>query len=94
MGGVVSAYHALSAGTRLSGRDARPRPGRRKRGDADGLIPVTTPEVRRLLAILLLSAESQQHRLHWSHWRRQRQAEARRRHYIRRLARSIVHVPL
>ena len=33
-------------------------------------------------------------RLHWSRWRRKRQAEARRSHYQRRLARSALEVPL
>jgi hypothetical protein len=55
---------------------------------------VTVPEVRRLLAVLLLSQAQQQLRLHWSHWRRKRQAEARRSHYKRRLARSSTNVPL
>jgi hypothetical protein len=50
--------------------------------------------VRRLLAVLLLSGEQQQHRLHWSHWRRKRQAAARRSHYKRRLSRSFINVPL
>jgi hypothetical protein len=47
-----------------------------------------------LLAVLLLSREQRRHRLHWSRWRRQRQAEARRSHYKRRLARSLLEVPL
>jgi hypothetical protein len=55
---------------------------------------VTAPEVRRLLAILLLSREQRQHRLHWSRWRRTRQADARRSHYKRRLAQSLPDVPL
>jgi hypothetical protein len=55
---------------------------------------VTVPEVRRLLTLLLLAPEERQHRLHWSHWRRKRQAEARRSHYKRRLSRSLIHVPL
>jgi hypothetical protein len=58
------------------------------------LIPVTVPEVRRLLAVLLLSHEQRQHRLHWSHWRRKRQAEARRSHYKCRLAQPFLNVPL
>lgn len=58
------------------------------------LIPVTVPEVLRLLAILCLAPAPQQHRLHWSRWRRQRQAEARRSHYKRRLSRSLLDVPL
>jgi hypothetical protein len=55
---------------------------------------VTVPEVRRLLAVLLLSPTQQQHRLHWSRWRRKRQADARRSHYKHRLARSDHQVPL
>jgi hypothetical protein len=47
-----------------------------------------------LLAVLLLSHEQRQHRLHWSHWRRQRQAEARHSHYKRHLARHVMDVPL
>ncbi|MET7330745.1 hypothetical protein [Nonomuraea sp. NPDC005650] len=47
--------------------------------------PLTLPEIRRLLAALMLT----QHRsitdvLRWSHWRRRRQATARRCHYQRR----------
>ena len=62
---------------------------RRKRGEMRSLIPLTVPEVRRLLAVLLLSREQRANiGLHWSRWRRQRQAEARRSHYKRRLARS------
>jgi len=52
------------------------------------------PEVRRLLAVLLLSPEQRQHRRHWSRWRRKRQAEARRSHYKRRLAACGLEVPL
>ncbi len=48
------------------------------------MIPVTVPEVRRLLALLLRDRAQQAFRLHWSRWRRQRQAEARRSHYRRR----------
>jgi hypothetical protein len=54
---------------------------------------VTVPEVRRLLALLLDPAPASFH-LHWSHWRRHRQADARRSHYKRRLARSDPEVPL
>jgi hypothetical protein len=55
---------------------------------------VTVPEVRRLLAVLLQSGEQQPLRLHWSRWRRKRQAEARHSHYKRRLGRSLLDVPL
>lgn len=50
------------------------------------MIPLTAPEVRRLLMILTLSAEERAFRLCWSRWRRRRQAQARRCHYARRLA--------
>ncbi|MEV4116594.1 hypothetical protein [Nonomuraea sp. NPDC049695] len=48
-------------------------------------IPLTLPEIRRLLAALILP----QHRsitdvLRWSHWRRRHQATARHCHYQRR----------
>jgi hypothetical protein len=66
---------------------------RGKKGDVD-LIPVTVPEVRRLLAVLRQEATHQALRLHWSCWRRRRQADARRSHYKRRLAHSHLEVPL
>jgi hypothetical protein len=50
--------------------------------------------VRRLLRLLLAPAEEQGFGLHWSRWRRQRQAEARRSHYKRRLARLAQEAPL
>ena len=52
--GVVSAYHALPAGPCLPRSDAGRGADRCKRGDARSLIPLTVPEVRRLLAVLLL----------------------------------------
>jgi hypothetical protein len=52
------------------------------------------PAVRRLLRLLLAPVEQQGFGLHWSRWRRQRQAEARRSHYRRRLARPRDEVPL
>lgn len=58
------------------------------------MIPVTVPEVRRLLRLLTLPPSERTFRLHWSHWRRKRQAEARRSHYQRHLARLFPHVPL
>ncbi|HUX75047.1 MAG TPA: hypothetical protein VMY40_00225 [Anaerolineae bacterium] len=41
------------------------------------------PEVRRLLLLLTQPAAEQGFHLHWSRWRRKRQAEARRCHYQR-----------
>ena len=55
---------------------------------------MTIPEVRRLLLLLALPPPERAFRLHWSRWRRQRQAEARRSHYKRRGTRSIPDVPL
>jgi len=60
---------------------------------------VTVPEVRRLLAIVLHDHVLHDHVphafcLHWSRWRRKRQAEARRSHYKRRLPQSALEVPL
>jgi len=57
-------------------------------------MPLTLPEVRRLLSLLLLAPEQRQHRLHWSRWRRHRQAEARRSHDKRRLETNAPYVPL
>jgi hypothetical protein len=50
--------------------------------------------VRRLLAMLLRARVHHTLGLHWSRWRRKRQAEARRSHYKRRLARDVREVPL
>jgi hypothetical protein len=52
------------------------------------LIPLPVPEVRRLLwRLLWRSAPPPDFVLAWSRWRRRHQAEARRCHYQRRLAR-------
>lgn len=54
---------------------------------AAALIPLTVPEVRRLLWRLIWSAmPSPAAVLAWSRWRRRHQAQARRCHYQRRLA--------
>ncbi|MDP9363813.1 MAG: hypothetical protein M3Q10_06245 [Chloroflexota bacterium] len=58
------------------------------------MIPLTAPEVRRLLLALAGPAEATGFRLHWSRWRRRRQAEARRSHHRRRLAHPDPEVPL
>ncbi len=47
------------------------------------MIPLTAPEVRRLLLALARPIEEHGFRLHWSDWRRRRQAAARRCHYKR-----------
>jgi hypothetical protein len=50
--------------------------------------------VRRLLALLLRDRVDHACGLHWSRWRRKRQAEARRSHFKRHLARDVPKVPL
>ncbi len=49
------------------------------------MIPLTLAEVRRLFNVVDLAKDLIQHALHWSHWRREHQAEARRHHFRRRL---------
>ena len=52
------------------------------------MIPLTVPEVRRLLCRLVLAAlPPPEDSLAWSDWRRRHQATARRCHWQRRLAR-------
>jgi hypothetical protein len=51
----------------------------------DELIPLTVPEVRRLLwRLAWATAPPATHVLAWSTWRRRHQARARRCHYARR----------
>ena len=53
------------------------------------LIPLTVPEVRRLLwRLVWRTLPPPAFVLAWSRWRRRHQAQARRCHYRRRLARS------
>ncbi|HEX8768259.1 MAG TPA: IS701 family transposase [Jatrophihabitans sp.] len=56
-------------------------------GSADsGLIPLTVNEIRRLINTFLIDPiRDLAHRLHWSHWRRKHQAQARQSHHTRRL---------
>lgn len=55
------------------------------RTQAEDLIPLTVPEVRRLLAALIWHQPSTANTvLDWSRWRRRHQARARRCHYTRR----------
>jgi hypothetical protein len=50
-----------------------------------GLLPLTVPEVRRLLIALVWTTPLQPgFVLAWSRWRRRHQARARRAHYQRR----------
>ncbi|PSP18000.1 MAG: hypothetical protein BRC58_04815 [Cyanobacteria bacterium QS_8_64_29] len=51
-------------------------------GKRGNLVPLTEPEVRRLLlAIVLPKLQRAEQALLWSHWRRHHQAVARRCHY-------------
>jgi len=55
------------------------------------LIPLTIPEVRRLLVRLLWEqARPVEQVVAWSSWRRRHQARARRSHYRRRLRRNLL----
>jgi hypothetical protein len=49
------------------------------------MIPLTIAEIRRLFNVVGQATEVIQHALHWSCFRRQHQAEARRYHFRRRL---------
>src|SRR4029453_6779259 len=73
--------HLGPARPRVPGRDAPGRRTRRGRGERGGpdpgrpdLIPLTVPEVRRLLLALAERGERRVHRLRWSVWRRAHQA--------------------
>ena len=85
------AEQAGDAGSRLSGGDQTSGDGTGRKGGHYGpdkdLIPMTVPEVRRLLTLLVWT-ESQpaDFILYWSRWRRRHQARARQCHYKRRLS--------
>jgi hypothetical protein len=53
---------------------------------AEKLIPLTVPEIRRLLHTASTDKHRRRHAITWSRWRRRHQAQARRSHYKRRLA--------
>jgi hypothetical protein len=56
---------------------------------AEELLPLTVPEVRRLLrGLVWRSAPPEGQMLEWSRWRRRHQARAKRCHYRRRMARG------
>src|SRR5829696_7574185 len=84
MGRLASLRHAVSAGARLPGGCPLGRPrrrrGRREKGDLETeLIPLSVPEVRRLvLAMAAGSSRERNFRLGWSLWRRAHQAVAAR----------------
>jgi hypothetical protein len=90
--GLVPPHHPGAAGAGVPGR--HPRPGRRLQAGKGGhgglngglgLLPLTVPEVRRLLVALVWTRPVGPGLvLAWSRWRRRHQARARRAHYQRR----------
>ena len=92
MGRLVPPHHLGDAGPRLLG--GGPAPGeralqRQKGGEPEwdeALIPLTVPEVRRLLYHLIWQSRPRAKSvLEWSRWRRRHQARARLCNYKRRL---------
>jgi len=53
-----------------------------------GMIPLTVPEIKRLLAAILRHARPRSHAGHWLDWRRRHQARSRWYHKRARLARD------
>jgi len=89
--GLVAAYHA---GDVCSGLFDRGQSGGAKKGaqmpehEAAQLLPLTGPEVRRLLWRLVWQAPvTPEGVLDWSRWRRRHQARAQQFHLKRRAAR-------
>ena len=91
MGRLVPAHHLGDAGAGVSVSNQASSDGTRRKGGCYGpdeeLIPITAPEVRRLLTRLVWT-ENQlpDFILSWSWWRRRHQARARQCHYKRRLS--------
>jgi SRSO17 transposase len=72
--------HALLAVTAARARDTEPA----SREEGEELIPYTLAEIRRLLNAWIINPTRRiLHRLHWSRWRRQHQARAKRCHHHR-----------
>ena len=94
VGRVVPAHHAGDVGSRLLGSDQASRNGTRLPRGKGGcpsrdrsLIPLTVPEVRRLITRLIWTENQMPYFiLYWSWWRRRHQARARQCHYKRRLS--------
>lgn len=67
------------------GRQGKKEPAADALGLVAGLVPVSVPELRRLLALTLpLAPQSVAFHMTWSVWRRQHQGRAKRCHYHRR----------
>jgi hypothetical protein len=54
-----------------------------------GLIPLTIPEIKRLIADATTTPRAPEHTTHWVNWRRTHQARSRWFHKRTRLARNI-----
>lgn len=82
LGRLAPSRHASSAGARLLGGSLRLDVSAPKKHSFDSLIPLTLPEVRRLLVRLVWPlATTPTHWQAWSIWRRRHQAVARMCHY-------------
>ncbi len=79
-------HHPGHGRPRLPDRPAGPRARHpESRNGSFGLVPLSLPELRRLIHRLThRRPASLDHILHWSHWRRRRQHQARTSHYKRR----------
>jgi hypothetical protein len=82
----VAVAHAFLAVTRAQATNPeRTKGGHRSLNGGLGLLPLTVPEVRRLLLALVWTTPVRPgFVLAWSRWRRRHQARARRAHYHRR----------
>ncbi len=100
MDGMVSPHH-IGVGSALLSHGDEGKGGRKRRPKRGALrldvelIPLTVPEVRRLLVALAWSEPPPvEHTMRWSFWRRRHQARARRSHYKRQMARQTAQVRL
>jgi SRSO17 transposase len=88
---AVLAICAVTAAT-LRGRTGTQAPPPARPGDAPpadpGLVPLTIPEIRRLLASALSQPKPPGHTARWLQWRRRHQARSRWFHQRARLARN------
>lgn len=85
MGGMASAHHAVDGGARLSEHCSCVVSKGGDVDETDALIPLTVPEIRRLLCRLVWNAmPTEDHTLRWSWWRRWKQKCVQISHYKRR----------
>jgi len=82
---MLAAAYLAATGAAERHRAAEKDPWHRLGPSADELIPLSSNEIRRLLATLVLAPAVCPHTvLRWSAWRRRRQHQARASHYLRR----------